>query len=489
MLKQIRYHLAFASLFILILLAILPTNTAGAIDESTDDERICGDSSITYYTGQANLPTKSYDVYIKLGLPGQTGAVSTYNQSKSCQLIGSMTASGDSWVKLGSFTPESDESPSTFQIFSNVLKETPDANRPTLLFLDASAPVCQPKNNCDLVYGDHPAHIRLTNLTDSSSALTIATVIDPKTDVISSVKYYADSQLMYSRADLNDFDLRYASYYKQKLTRVVEFISGQAIVLQDIAPLNFHDSIPNMLLRFSVTNASIIVPLTWLLVLLVLFAIMHAIMHALRAHEYYNYAHGFVHDPTGWHLKLQNLAYSPWYRRTAITGMVLTTSLVAVIAINSFAFQIYTVNGVSMQQTLQNGDKLLVNKLPVTFSKQYVPSRGDIIIVHPNFGSSLIVDEADTGTLVKRVIGLPGERVTINNGRITIYNHEKPEGFDVDAGSRWEGSMALDESQDQIDIQLAEDEVFICGDNRPESIDSRYNGAIGLKQIIGVVIK
>lgn len=489
MLKQISLRSALLSLAFLALLAIFPTSAVGAIDETSSDEVICGEGNVTYYNGEATLPRKPYDVYIKLGLPGQTGVVSAYSPSNSCQLIGSVTASGDSWVRLGSFATNVASETSSFQLFSSVLKEIPDANRPTLFFLDANKPICQPGKNCELNYGNHPAHIRLTELTDNSSALTISTVIDPTSDQISSVKYYADSQLMYSRTTLEDFDLRYASYYKQKLTRVVEFRSGQAIVLEDIVPLDFHDSIPNMLLRFSVTNASIIVPLTWSLSLLVLFAIMHAIMHTLRAHEYYNYAHGLIHDPTGWHLKLQNLAYSPWYRRTAITGMVLTTSLIVVIATNSFALQIYTVNGVSMQQTLQDGDRLLVNKLPITFSKQYVPNRGEIVIVHPNFGSTPLLDEADSGTLVKRVIGLPGERVSINNGKITVYNHENPEGFDVDAGSRWESSMSLDETQDQIDIQLTENEIFICGDNRPESIDSRYNGAIDLKQIVGIVIK
>lgn len=488
MLKIKRLLAMSIPLIILGISTLLPIDVALA-EQNSYEEVPCGDSSIIYYTGEANLPAASFDVYIKLGLPGQSGLVEVYDQQNACRTIGKATASGDSWVKLGTYATSNAESLSTFQLTSTVLKEIPDANRPTLLFLNSANPVCQPKQNCELTYGDHVAHVRTVSLTGNTSALTIATVSDPTTDIINSVKYYADSQLMYSRPSLQEFDLRYASYYKQKLTRVVEFASGQAIILNDSAPLDFHDSIPNMILRFSATHSSVIVPLIWSLSLLVLFAIMHAILHILRAREYYNYAHGFIHDPTGWHLKLQNIAYSPWYRRTTITGMVLTTSLVVVITINSFVLQIFTVNGVSMQQTLQDGDKLLVNKLPITFSKQYVPNRGEIVIVHPNFGLSALSEDVGSSTLVKRVLGLPGERVTINNGIITIYNSEKTDGFNVDAGSSWEATTSLDETQDQIDIQLAEDEIFICGDNRPESIDSRYNGAIGLKQIIGVVIK
>lgn len=469
-------------------LTLLPTSVALA-DENVYEETSCGDESVTDYTTEVNLPVATYDVYIKLGLPGQTGLVELYDQKDTCHIIGKTTASGDSWVRLGTFTTKDAESLNVLQLSSTVLKEIPDANRPSLLFLDSTNPACQPKRNCELIYKDHAAYIRTVSLTSSTSSLNIATIKDPSTEKIVNVKYYADSQLMYTLPTLEEFDLRYSSYYKQKLTRVVEFASGQAIILEDATPLNFNDGIPNMLLRFSATHAGVIIPLAWSVAFLLIFGIMYIILHILRAREYYNYAHGFIHDPTGWHLKLQNLAYSPWYRRTSITGLVLTTSLIIVIATNSFALQIYTVNGVSMQQTLQDGDKLLVNKLPVTFSKQYSPKRGEILIVHPNFGSSIASEETETGTLVKRVLGLPGDRVVINNGIITIFNSEKPEGFNVDAGSDWEKTTTLDESQDQIDIQLAEDEIFICGDNRPESIDSRYNGAISLKQIIGVVIK
>src|SRR5882757_332206 len=110
---------------------------------------------------------------------------------------------------------------------------------------------------------------------------------------------------------------------------------------------------------------------------------------------------------------------------------VLVAALVVALGLIAFVFQSYQVDGPSMQQTLQNNDRLIVWKLPRTWAKitghQYVPKRGDIII----FTQSGLASYGQTNTkqLIKRVIGEPGDRVVVANNKITVYNKQYPGGF------------------------------------------------------------
>ena len=146
-----------------------------------------------------------------------------------------------------------------------------------------------------------------------------------------------------------------------------------------------------------------------------------------------------------------------------------------------------------MESTLQTDDKLLINKIPQSWammnSSEYVPKRGQVVIFHKLKGELILEEEPDSEQtyVVKRVLGLPGERVVINNGVITVYNKENPVGFNPDIKSNWEPNYHIG-SEDNIDLTLSRSEIFVIGDNRPESIDSRSNGPIQLNQIEGKVL-
>jgi signal peptidase I len=149
-----------------------------------------------------------------------------------------------------------------------------------------------------------------------------------------------------------------------------------------------------------------------------------------------------------------------------------------------FVFQSYVVDGPSMQTTLQNHDRLIVLKVPRTLAKithhAYIPNRGDIIIFnHP--------DSIDFGSaekqLIKRVIALPGERVTVKDGQVTVYNKEHPNGFSPDHTMAY-GSVISTTSGD-VDLIVPAGEVFVCGDNRANSLDSRYFGTVPASNIVG----
>ena len=157
-----------------------------------------------------------------------------------------------------------------------------------------------------------------------------------------------------------------------------------------------------------------------------------------------------------------------------------------------FVVQTYQVSGDSMQNTLQNNDRLIVWKgtrtLDRLLGKQYVPKRGDIIIVNePNLSAC-----GQTGkTIIKRVIGLPGERVVYQGGHYTVYTKDYPNGFDPDTTLAYgkAGTALLDDPDaPSVDITLSNSQVFVSGDHRADSCDSRAFGPVQTSDIVGHMV-
>lgn len=166
-------------------------------------------------------------------------------------------------------------------------------------------------------------------------------------------------------------------------------------------------------------------------------------------------------------------------------GLVLLVILVLSLGIlqltRTFIYETHQVSGSSMQPTLSSEDRLLVSKFGKSWSslfrKKFSPKRGDIIAIK---------DPQDEKTeLVKRVLAVPGDRIVVKDGKITLYNQEKPDGFDL--GEDFKQSSG--QVSGQSDISLGEDQFFVVGDNRTGaySRDSRTFGPISSEQIIGKV--
>ncbi len=178
----------------------------------------------------------------------------------------------------------------------------------------------------------------------------------------------------------------------------------------------------------------------------------------------------------------------PWWHEVFSTAGILVTALLVALLMIAFVFRSYQVDGPSMQNTLQNADKLIIWKVPRTWARitrhAYIPNRGDIIVFSES-GLSQFGQE-DTKQLIKRVIALPGERVVVNSGKITIYNKQFPHGFAPDQSLPY-GKNIPDTSGD-IDLTLHANQIFVCGDNRPDSLDSRAFGPIDASQVIGKLV-
>lgn len=164
--------------------------------------------------------------------------------------------------------------------------------------------------------------------------------------------------------------------------------------------------------------------------------------------------------------------------------------LIGTLFINTFVFRSFNVVGPSMEPTMYTGDRLIVNRLPVTWAQinaqQYVPDRGDIIVFHnPNH-----VNGGQDQFIVKRVVAFADERVVVRGGEITVFNDESPNGFNPDdleqTGEPGPGSP----TSGDVDTVVPDGTIFVVGDHREAnfSSDSRSGlGTIPLYDIVGPV--
>ena len=135
----------------------------------------------------------------------------------------------------------------------------------------------------------------------------------------------------------------------------------------------------------------------------------------------------------------------------AVIGGALAVALV----IQSFLVQAFYIPSSSMEPTLEVGDRVLVNKLSYDL---HDVNRGDLVVFERPDGSA-----GDIKDLIKRVIGLPGETVEIRDGSVLIDGRVLDEPYLADEEVLVEFAP----------VQVPEDQVFVMGDNRDDSRDSR----------------
>lgn len=170
------------------------------------------------------------------------------------------------------------------------------------------------------------------------------------------------------------------------------------------------------------------------------------------------------------------------------TIVILISAPLLAIILSVFVFRTYQVDGPSMLTTLHDKDRLIINKLPKTFSKiagkDYIPDRYDIVVFeHKGQFSSRGIEEKQ---IIKRVIALPGERIVIKDGTATVYNAENPNGFKVD--ELGPHAKVIKTTAGDIDETVKEGEIFLMGDNRGNSLDSRAIGTIKADDIVGKLV-
>lgn len=161
-----------------------------------------------------------------------------------------------------------------------------------------------------------------------------------------------------------------------------------------------------------------------------------------------------------------------------------------IVPIRVFLFQPFFVQGASMEPNFEDGQYLIVNELGykdttvgvgdsnwMTFKHFKTVNRGMVIVFRYPLDPSKY--------FIKRVIGLPGEKVEVKNGHVTIFNQQHPDGMVLDESKYLPSGLTT--SGDEV-LNLKNDEYFVLGDNRSFSSDSRIWGTVPENLVIGEVL-
>lgn len=140
-----------------------------------------------------------------------------------------------------------------------------------------------------------------------------------------------------------------------------------------------------------------------------------------------------------------------------------------VFIIQTFIGRTFIVVGNSMKPTFENGDYLIIDRL--SYKTLRDPSRFEVIVFHPPYDKKVYY--------IKRVIGLPGETVTVNGNDVEISGPNGDNKFKLDEPYR------SSNGEKNATVELGEDEYFVMGDNREVSSDSREWGKLSKSSISG----
>ena len=156
---------------------------------------------------------------------------------------------------------------------------------------------------------------------------------------------------------------------------------------------------------------------------------------------------------------------------------VVVVAISAAMLIRVFLFQQYYIDGPSMQTTLMPEDRVLVNKMSY---KLHDIHRGDVIVF------DRVTNEVQHDDLIKRVLGLPGETLEIRSCIVYINGVQVDEPYlNPEQTSQVEPSARCGSHTDMAPIVVPEEMVFVMGDNRVQSFDSRDFGAIDTDKVRG----
>ena len=156
---------------------------------------------------------------------------------------------------------------------------------------------------------------------------------------------------------------------------------------------------------------------------------------------------------------------------------VVVVAISAAMLIRVFLFQQYYIDGPSMQTTLMPEDRVLVNKMSY---KLHDIHRGDVIVF------DRVTNEVQHDDLIKRVLGLPGETLEIRSCIVYIDGVQVDEPYlNPEQTSQVEPSARCGSHTDMAPIVVPEEMVFVMGDNRVQSFDSRDFGPIDSDKVRG----
>jgi signal peptidase I len=487
-------------LFLSLLLKCVIPNQVFALANDAASCIVPGDT----FNSSVILTEGAYKVWVGLDGTAQNSTVAitivdTAGQS-TCSEIGKTSLTDTGLKEIGSYITKTNSQAIT--IIASVVTpstETRTTQTPRLVFAPNINTPCKDINKCTVQRDGVEYLLSPRNISSYSEKMKVSQYLpyDQK-NTINASYYFDNGSSIFSKSGFAKLNDNFLAPGDHAIISRYLLTNGQFLEKSDNKSINF--DLSHYFFSFAYSHLQIIRAVAGALLFLCMYTFVAYFIKKILAKRKWEQTHIVSKDPSTKDISPANpkIRYALVKKRQdslkeeeeiVIFTFVPFLLLLMYFIFNSWIVSYIRIDGISMETTLHDNKSYFYTKLPVTIAKlnnkTFVPKRGDVVVFKqgstPLFGEKTIEKEP---YVVKRVLGLPGERVVIKNGIISIYNDTNPNGILVDQVNEWK-NVILPADDLSVDITLGAGKLFVCGDNRIFSIDSRLYGPINSEQIVG----